>query len=69
MPVLEEADERYDLYAKRPFSVAFHDRVSLQDLFVTQLAGDAHAFFAAVRSGQAPAERPTSSGARPLPAE
>jgi hypothetical protein len=68
MPVLEEADGRYDLYSKRPYSVAFHDRVSLQDLFVNRLAGDAQTFFAAVRSGALLEERPTSSGASPLPA-
>jgi hypothetical protein len=68
MPVLEEADERYDLFSKRPFSVAFHDRVSLQDLFVNRLASDAQTFFAAVRAGELLEERPTSSGARPLPA-
>ena len=69
MPVLEEADGRDDLYAKRPFSVAFHDRVSLQDLFVNRLAGDAQTFFAAVRAGTPPAERPTLSGGQPLPTE
>ena len=67
MPVLEETEGRYDLYAKRPFSVAFHDRINLQELFVIRLAADAQTFFESVRAGEQLAEQPTSAGGRPLP--
>lgn len=68
MPVLEEAEGRYDLFDKRPFTVAFHDRAALRDLFVNRLAADATAFFNAVRAGQPPTERPTPfSGGRVAP--
>ena len=66
MPLLEAAGERYDLYGKRPFTVAFHDRAGLQDLFVTQLTDDAKRWFNMVRAGDIPDEPPAQRGGPPL---
>lgn len=51
MPVLEIDEGDYDLYPKRTYSFAVHQRTQVAQLFGTELTVDATRFFTAIRDG------------------
>lgn len=62
MPILEVEHANYDLYPKRLRELTFRERQALSTYMLEDLATDAANFFAAVRSGQPPAETATAYG-------
>jgi hypothetical protein len=56
MPVLEIAEGDYDLYRRRSYTFALHQRTQLAQLFSNELAEDAGRFFDGIRHGAGPSE-------------